>query len=77
MEEEKHNYRAIAAPKNCYVDKRIDKLLEINRELAHNLFNNKKEHWAELVSRCIDVYNNLHNPTPKALFIEEYNQMVL
>ena len=65
IEEEKHNYRAIAAPKESYVDKRIDRILELIKEIAKNLCSHSKEHWDELVNRSIDCFNNYHNPTPQ------------
>lgn len=64
IEEDKHHYRAIAAPKESYVDKRIDKILELIKELSKDLCSHSKEHWDEVINRCIDCFNNHHNPNP-------------
>lgn len=53
--EEKHEFRAIADPKKCYIDGRIEEIEQKIIELGNHLMQNKPIIWNELINRVIDA----------------------
>lgn len=54
--EEEHKFRAIAEPKKCYIDGRIEELDEYLAKIGNHLMNYNKRDWNELIRRVIDFY---------------------
>ncbi|CAD8174923.1 unnamed protein product [Paramecium pentaurelia] len=65
--EEQHEFRAIAKPRDCYKDGRIQILESKMEQLSTHLENNKPQSWNELIHRVIDALSNQYNKKPSAI----------
>lgn len=59
----KHVLRFDAKPQECYIDKRVDKILELIEEIGHSLQKYEDTKWNTLRKRTLDI------------FIDEYKQL--
>lgn len=62
--EEKHEFRAIADPKKCYADGRIETIEKHIFFLGDHLMNNKPALWNELINRVIDALKESYQEAP-------------
>lgn len=74
--ENKHDYRSVAAPYECYKDDRIYVFLKEVDFLAEILSTEHQEDVEDLIGRVIDVFNNQFNqsPTPYSVYLGLYKQ---
>ncbi|CAD8047451.1 unnamed protein product [Paramecium sonneborni] len=62
--EEEHQFRAIADPRKCYIDQRIENLEERINQLANHLQTYKPQTWKELIERVIDALKETYIQEP-------------
>ncbi|EGR27128.1 hypothetical protein IMG5_201530 [Ichthyophthirius multifiliis] len=58
---QKHKFRSIAKPKDCYLDGRIEALDEKLNQLKEHLISFKPQNWREFVLRIVDVFKDQYN----------------
>lgn len=62
IETKEHKYRSIAAPNECYKDGRVQNFENLIKELAEHIYSHRPHHWKEIITRCIDCFNNKYEP---------------
>lgn len=53
---QRHSYRNIARPKECYEDGRVGKFLDLIAAMGNDLLKTHASEWSYLVHCVIDVY---------------------
>lgn len=69
---DKHEFRTIAEPKDCYIDYRIEHFEDKIDELAKHLDTYSEFYWKHMVDRVIDVFLGQYQDEPKDLPISEF-----